>query len=154
MYHPEAEVEPQLRLPIRTKPTDKSISEPALLFRMTEEISRKEGSEYLFEDANQRYLTQADVNGLTAQAACYAKNEIYARRGRKFNSVELQEYFGSKSWYNGTIDPASFTGSQFNDYELKNIEILKNKEFSLASGGYLLDQPGYNINAVGTISRK
>ena len=114
----------------------------------------EEGSEYLFEDANQRYLTQADVSGLTAQAACYAKNEIYARRGRKFNSVELQEYFGSKSWYNGTIDPASFTGSQFNDYELKNIEILKNKEFSLASGGYLLDQPGYNINAVGTISLK
>ena len=112
------------------------------------------GSEYLFEDADRRYLTQADVSGLSAQAACYAKNEIYARRGRRFNSPELQQYFNSKSWYNGTIDPASFTGSQFNDYELKNIEILKNREFSLAPSGYQLDQPGYDINAVGTISLK
>ena len=39
MYHPEAE--PQLRLPIRTKLTDKSISEPGSLFRMKKEISRR-----------------------------------------------------------------------------------------------------------------
>ncbi len=111
-------------------------------------------SEYLFEDANIRYLTQADVSSLTAQAACYAKNEIYARHGRKFVSVELQQYFNSKSWYNGTIDPNNFPGSVFNDYELKNIEILKNREFSLAPNGYALDQAGYDINAVGTASRK
>ena len=28
-----------------------------------------------------------------------AKNEIYARHGRKFKNASIQKYFESKSWY-------------------------------------------------------
>ena len=70
----------------------------------------------------------------------YAKNEIYARHGRKFDSKELQNYFGSKSWYNGTVNAADFKETVFNEYEKKNAEFLRQKEFAMHDGGYQLDQ--------------
>lgn len=75
----------------------------------------KKDSEYIIPDSNSRYLTESDISGLSLQQLNYAKNEIYARRGRKFDSVELQEYFGSKSWYRGTIEPSQFTNDMLND---------------------------------------
>ena len=79
-------------------------------------------------------------SGLTLQQLNYAKNEIYARHGRKFDSKELQNYFGSKSWYNGTVNAADFKETVFNEYEKKNAEFLRQKEFAMHDGGYQLDQ--------------
>lgn len=98
----------------------------------------KKDSEYIIPDSNSRYLTESDISGLSLQQLNYAKNEIYARRGRKFDSVELQEYFGSKSWYRGTIEPAQFTNDMLNDYEIKNADLLSAREFAIDSGGYKL----------------
>ena len=109
---------------------------------------QQEKKEYIFEDSNSRYLTRAEVQLLSQQALCYAKNEIYARHGRKFMSVELQEYFNSKSWYKGTVEGANFSQSVFNEYEIKNIDLLVEYEFAISSSGYLLDQPGYDITRV------
>ena len=107
-------------------------------------------SEYVFADADTRYLTQEEVDKLSLQAVCYAKNEIYARHGRKFLSTELQEYFNDKSWYQGTVEAEKFSPSVFNKYESDNIQILVKAEEKLRSGGYLLDQPGYDIHKVDT----
>lgn len=98
------------------------------------------GADYILPDSNKRYLTMDDVENLTLQEINYAKNEIYARHGRRFNSNELQTYFDSKSWYNGTISPGSFSSSVFNQYESYNSEFLAEVEFSRDSRGYLLDQ--------------
>ena len=98
----------------------------------------KKDSEYIIPDSNSRYLTESDISGLSLQQLNYAKNEIYARRGRKFDSVELQEYFGSKSWYRGTIEPSQFTNDVLNDYEIKNADLLSAREFAIDSGGYKL----------------
>ena len=98
------------------------------------------GGDYILPESNSRYLTDADVSGLTLQQLNYAKNEIYARHGRKFDSKELQNYFGSKSWYNGTVNAADFKETVFNEYEKKNAEFLKQKEFAMHDGGYQLDQ--------------
>lgn len=98
----------------------------------------KKDSEYIIPDSNSRYLTESDISGLSLQQLNYAKNEIYARRGRKFDSVELQEYFGSKSWYRGTIEPSQFTKDMLNDYEIKNADLLSAREFAIDSGGYKL----------------
>lgn len=98
----------------------------------------KKDSEYIIPDSNSRYLTESDISGLSLQQLNYAKNEIYARRGRKFDSVELQEYFGSKSWYRGTIEPSQFTNGMLNDYEIKNADLLSAREFAIDSGGYKL----------------
>lgn len=107
-------------------------------------------SEYIFADADTRYLTKEEVDKLSLQAVCYAKNEIYARHGRKFLSTELQEYFNDKSWYQGTVEAEKFSPSVFNKYESDNIQILVKAEEKLRSGGYLLDQPGYDIHKVDT----
>ena len=64
----------------------------------------------LFRDSNTRYLSAEEISGLSLQMLCYARNEIYARRGYIFRSQELRDYFGSKSWYYGTIPAASFSG--------------------------------------------
>ena len=44
-------------------------------------------SDYIIADSNSRYLTYEDVGSLSLQQVNYAKNEIFARHGRKFVSV-------------------------------------------------------------------
>ena len=95
---------------------------------------------YIIADSNSRYLTEADVKEMSIQQVNYAKNEIYARRGRKFLSNELMSYFSSKSWYNGTIEPDAFNSSMFNQYELANVEFLAKIEKSMNPNGYQLDK--------------
>lgn len=58
-------------------------------------------TDYIIADSDQRYLTKDDVRGFSLRAINYAKNEIFARRGRKFLSNELQTYFNGKDWYCG-----------------------------------------------------
>lgn len=102
----------------------------------------KTEDDYILPESNTRYLTDADVDGLSLREINYAKNEIYARHGRKFDSQELQDYFNSKSWYTGKYDPADFDknySGTLNDYEKKNAEFLREKEFSISPDGYKLD---------------
>lgn len=102
--------------------------------------SANASSEYIIPDSDTRLLTMDDIKNLSLQQVNYAKNEIYARKGRQFQSVELQNYFNSKSWYKGTISPSAFSESLLSDVEKKNVELLKNREFSMDSRGYQLDQ--------------
>ena len=101
-------------------------------------VYEQNSEDYIFWDSNIRYLTDYDVAGLSLQQICYAKNEIYARRGYMFNSQELREYFGRKGWYHGTIPGASFSSSVFNDYEVANIELLQGYEYGISPNGYQL----------------
>lgn len=62
------------------------------------------GSSYLYDEyilpySSEVELTEADLMWLSAQELTYARNEIYAKHGYIFKSDELNEYFGSKSWY-------------------------------------------------------
>ncbi len=103
--------------------------------RQSEEESIRESEEaeaaqtdYICPDSDTRYLTEADVSGLSDWELLLARNEIYARHGRKFNTPEIQAYFDSKSWYNGTVDPDDFDDSVFNAYERANIEFIQEHE--------------------------
>ena len=49
--------------------------------------------EYIIPDVDIRYLTEEEIEDMSLQVVCYAKNEIYARHGRMFVSKELTEYF-------------------------------------------------------------
>lgn len=106
-------------------------------------------SDYLLPDAAERILDRSEVEILSLQEVCYAKNEMYARHGRCFLSKELQEYFGSKSWYAGTVAPENFSDAVFNSFERQNLMLLVEVEENLRPGGYLLDQPGYDITLAG-----
>ena len=96
-------------------------------------------SDYVLPQSSSRLLGRSDVAGLSLREINYAKNEIYARHGRLFKSKELQDYFDSKSWYNGSIKPDSFSESLLSDVEKKNVEYLREIEFGMDPDGYQLD---------------
>lgn len=85
-------------------------------------------ADYMIPGSNSRYITDADLSGFSAWQCKVARNEIYARYGRKFNSSELQEYFSSKRWYYGSVPASSFDEGVLNDYERKNIKTIQNYE--------------------------
>lgn len=84
--------------------------------------------DYILPNSSSMYLTRADLAGLTMEQLRLARNEIYARHGRKFKTKELQDYFNSKSWYVGTIDSDSFKDSYLNIYEKENIKLIQSME--------------------------
>ncbi|PWJ48557.1 YARHG domain-containing protein [Faecalicatena contorta] len=96
--------------------------------------------DYVLPNSNTQPLTDADIEGLSLQELNYAKNEIYARHGRKFDSKELQDYFESKSWYEGKYDgkefDANYSGRVLSEVEKKNVEFLYAAENKMSSGGY------------------
>lgn len=83
-------------------------------------------SEYIFEDSNSRYLTNSDLYGLSSEELRYARNEIYARHGRRFKDEQLQSYFNSKSWYQGYRD--EIPDSELNAVEIANRDLISSFE--------------------------
>lgn len=93
--------------------------------------------DYICSKSNSDILTDADIKGLSAQKLNYARNEIYARHGRMFDSQELQDYFSSKSWYKGIYSASDFDANYsglLSDIERKNIEFLSSAEAKASSG--------------------
>lgn len=83
--------------------------------------------DYVLPYSNSRYYTIQELSGLSDELLSYARNEIYARLGRKFNSDNLDRYFRSKSWYNPIYEPEAFDrmgDSVFNEYELANRNLI------------------------------
>ena len=84
-------------------------------------------SGYILPDSDKRTYTREELSSLDDYSIQMAINELYARRGRKFSTPEIQEYFNGKSWYKGTISPEEFDETEdsvFNEYEIKNRELL------------------------------
>ena len=97
-----------------------------------------ETGEYFFPESSSRYLTDEEISAYSSDQLELAKNEIYARHGRQFVTDYIAEYFNSKSWYQGTIDPDTFDAEQsstFNEYELANIAKIAEWEEQKASQG-------------------
>lgn len=116
-------------------------TESLVIFEYVEtEENSDEDSDYIIRDSDSRYLTEADVEGLSLQEINYAKNEIFARKGRKFNSSELQNYFNSKDWYTGLYEPADFDANYYsilmNEYDIANSEFLAQVEHAIDPNGY------------------
>ena len=111
---------------------------------LPEETAPVQEPEYILPSSAERLLTESDIQGLSLQELNYAKNEIYARHGRMFDSPELQNYFNSKQWYQGKYSAedfdANYSASLLSDIEKKNTEFLKDAEYKLSSSGYQLDQ--------------
>ncbi len=91
---------------------------------------------FLLPDSSSRYLTEADLSGLTHEQLCFARNEIFARHGRIFNTPQIAAYFSSKSWYHGTISPDKFEESMLNQYEWANVLFIREYENKHFGGSY------------------
>lgn len=80
--------------------------------------------EYILPDSDQRVYSEDELLYLSSDDIQMAINEIYARHGRKFDDKSIQEYFNSKSWYWGTVEPDDFSDSVLSDVEKRNLQIL------------------------------
>ncbi|MFN5037032.1 MAG: YARHG domain-containing protein [Bradyrhizobium sp.] len=56
-------------------------------------------SGFIFPDSDRRLLTPADLRRLSRDELRIARNEIFARRGRYFDSADLKAYFSRFPWY-------------------------------------------------------
>lgn len=81
-------------------------------------------SEYILENSDSQYLTRSDLEGLSANDCRLARNELYARYGRRFKDEDMQDYFDACSWYQGVIEPDDFQESMLNEIEIANRDLI------------------------------
>ncbi len=123
-----------------------------------EAVNPKEQPEYIFPESSTSCLSGGDLLEADPAALRLARNEIYARHGRKFDAADLQEYFNSKSWYHAETAPSDFREDSLNDIEKKNLDLIKTAENQLpdkeitdngvtlnADKDYLLDLDGDGV---------
>lgn len=80
--------------------------------------------DYIFPNSDKELLTEADLEGLSAEECKRARNEIYARHGRKFKDEEVQAYFEAFEWYEGTIEPDDFDEDMLSEIEKANRDLI------------------------------
>lgn len=83
---------------------------------------------YILPNSDSCYLTDADVSWMSPETLRVARNEIYARHGRIFDSADLSEYFNSQSWYTGLYTADEFEESWLNKYEKANVRLINSYE--------------------------
>ena len=105
--------QPDTTVPSTTKKSDKD-----------KQATTAPAGEYVLAGSDSRYIDRSEVANMSEKQLTLALNEIYARKGRRFNSSELQAYFNSKSWYNGTISPSQFDEDSLNKYEKANVQTI------------------------------
>ncbi len=93
----------------------------------------EDSADYILPDSATRLYTKAELDKFSAEELKIARNEIYARYGRKFKDEELQSYFDSKDWYVGVYTPEEFdkiSNSILSDTEKTNADLIKEVEDS------------------------
>ncbi|MBR2528068.1 MAG: YARHG domain-containing protein [Blautia sp.] len=111
---------------------------------------------FLLPDSVKRYLTEADLADMSWQVLNYAKNEIYARHGRIFQSRELAGYFSSQPWYHGTVASDEFDDEEdLSRMEQWNFQLIEQWENRVGKEqepeieddyGYHLDSAGFSYS--------
>lgn len=86
--------------------------------------SQTMNSVWLLPDSDTYYISESDVSWMDDEELMLARNEFYARRGRKFVTRSIQEYFNRQGWYRGYIDPEDFSTDLFNRYEQANVDFI------------------------------
>lgn len=101
---------------------------PSVYMEVNTSMAQMFINDFIIYDSDKRYVTGADLDRLDKDQLRLARNEIYARRGRRFNDQYLQGYFNGKGWYQGTVAPESFNEGMFNDYERANAYFIADYE--------------------------
>lgn len=104
------------------------IEEIIKTFHINSKTASYDGGEYIFPNSHQVYLKESELLNLSDDALRLAKNEIYARHGRRFQDQDLQIYFEGKSWYHGTVEASAFDESVFNQYEKANVVLIQKEQ--------------------------
>ena len=90
--------------------------------------------DYMIADSATRRLSASDLSGYTDWELYVARNEIYARHGRRFQNQDLQTYFDGKDWYEPLYSPEEFDANvTLSDVEIANAETIRSVEQSRGS---------------------
>ncbi len=84
--------------------------------------SLSDSNGYVLPESSSRTYSNAELEEMSDYELYLARNEVFARHGRIFKNSDLQEYFGSKSWYDPRYAPEEFSESMLNANEKANIE--------------------------------
>ena len=84
--------------------------------------SLSDSNGYVLPESSSRTYSNAELEEMSDYELYLARNEVFARHGRIFKNSDLQEYFGSKSWYDPRYTPEEFSESVLNANEKANIE--------------------------------
>ena len=84
--------------------------------------------DYIIPYSSTSPINSFDLVGLNALQLKIARNEIFARHGRKFESPDLKMYFESKNWYIPIYEADQFPDYLLNDIEKENASFIGNYE--------------------------
>lgn len=105
---------------VSAQPTAAPTAEPQESATKDNGISNED---YILPDSDSKYYSKKDLKKLTREEVKLARNEIYARHGRKFvKDMTVKEYFEGKDWYSGTVDDVK--DSELNKYEIANRDLI------------------------------
>ena len=105
------------------KPNLSSIEEKNLrlidtIRRQQRHVALQPGDMELFEN---KLISEAMLRGLSLHELRLLRNEIYARHGRVFKTLWLQQYFGSQMWYDPKED---FKDEEVSGPDKANVETI------------------------------
>jgi len=86
-------------------------------------------SSYIFPNSSKEKLTEDDILSINKSLWPYARNEIYARHGYKFEQAKYRNYFENKTWYK----EGGFSTKDLNSIEWYNMELIRDMEEEYAS---------------------
>ena len=107
----------------QTTPTPTPAPQPAAPDPAGAELQRTE--EYIIANVDTDIISLDSLRTLSDVDLILARNEIFARHGRRFNTTWIQEYFDKQSWYEGTIAPEDFDPDVLNDVEHANVDRMQ-----------------------------
>lgn len=86
--------------------------------RQQRRVALAPGDMELFEN---KLISEAMLRGLSLHELRLLRNEIYARHGRVFKTLWLQQYFGSQPWYDPNED---FKDEELSGPDKTNVETI------------------------------
>lgn len=124
----------------RTGETDRTDEAEVLPGQTGEEVTGadsayavgKKGDDYILPDVQSHVYLARELSELTREELRLARNEIYARHGRKFKSDDLNRYFSERSWYQASVEPDQFDDSVLSQNEKDNLKVIQDLEAGIA----------------------
>ena len=101
-----------------------------LIQRQQRRVALSPGDMELFEN---KLIAETMLRGLSLHELRLLRNEIYARHGRIFKTIWIQQYFGGQSWYDPKEDFKDEDISGSDKTNIETIVIYENKLHELIS---------------------
>ena len=86
--------------------------------------ANKTDNVYILPNSNTKYISEADLEGFTAEQCMIARNELYARYGRIFTNETLKNHFEKQQWYEGKYAPENFNEGVLTAIEKANRDVI------------------------------